>query len=335
MNEDCQQVLDAKDATSLFGTHEKRSKIIYRRLARAVHPDLAPDADKKTAEKAFIKLTEFWDKYNQANAPVDAPSKNVIKTKKHTYSVDGEITTPGIYARHAASYDAGYEKCQLLVTKDPKDADLTTAYVSALKKLANEVPENFRAFYPELVESFRYRTDANTDHVALTQKIPEGFSTFSKILEVYPAGIDGRDVAWIFKRMLTAVGNAHDIGIVHGAPTLDAFLVHPEFHGVILSDWQYSVTEGETMKAIPPLFKKDFPDYVFRKETVNYGLDIYLCAKMAQRLLRADAPRQFNAFFNVCLLDKPLEAKYLLKEFDGLLARLYGPPKFHPFTLTP
>lgn len=337
MNEDCRLVLEAKDAATLFGSHEKRSKIIYRRLARSVHPDLFPDAEKKTAEKAFIRLTELWDARSNkvATTAGKAPTKNTIKTKKHTYSVDGEIDVPGIYARHYASYDAGYEKCQLLVVCDPQDSDLAGNHVTALKKLNSDVPESFRAFYPELVESFRYRTESNTDHVAITQKIPEGFSTFSKILDVYPSGIDGRDVAWIFKRMLTAVGNAHDIGLVHGAPTMDAFLVHPEFHGVILSEWQYSVPSGEKMKALPPTFAGEYPAYVLNKEPATYALDIYLCAVTAQKLLRKDAPRQFNAFFNACKLSKPLEAKYLLKEFDGLLQRLYGPPQFHPFTLNP
>lgn len=335
MNDDFRLVLDAKDATALFGTHEKRSKIIYRRLARSVHPDLVSSADKKMAEKAFIRLTELWDAHVQKTTPPSAPRKNVIKTKKHTYDIGEEIKTPGIYSRYKATYDAGYEKCEVLVTRDPKDSDLTTAYVSAMKKIKNEAPDAYKAFYPEFVEFFRYRTDANTDHAALTQKIPDGFSPFSKILEVYPEGIGGRDVAWIFKRMLTAVGNAHDIGLIHGAPTLDAFLVHPEFHGVILADWQYSVNDGEAMKALPPEFKNDYPEYVFKKENVGYALDIYLCAKMAQKLLRADAPRQLNAFFNACLLTTPLEAKYLLGEFDDLLGRLYGPPKFNPFTLNP
>jgi len=337
MNEDCRLVLEAKDAAALFGSHEKRSKIIYRRLARSVHPDLFPDAEKKTAEKAFIKLTDLWNTHTKVATAGGTPAaaKNTIKTKKHSYSVDGEIDLPGIYARHYASYDAGYEKCQLLVVREPQDSDLAGRHIDALKKLNKDVPEAYRAFYPELLESFRYRTETNTDHIAFTQKIPEGFSTFARILEVYPEGISGRDVAWIFKRMLTAVGNAHDIGLVHGAPTLDAFLVHPEFHGVILSEWQYSVPTGETMKALPPEFASDYPTYVLDKEQVTYALDIYLCAVTAQKLLRKDAPRQFTAFFNACKLRKPLEAKHLLKEFDVLLQRLYGPPQFHAFTLNP
>lgn len=336
MLEDCLQVMEAKSASDLFGNHEKRSKIIYRRLARAVHPDLYPEKDKKTAEKAFVRLTELWEFYTKATtSPDSAPNANSIKTKKHNYDLGEQFRTHGIYAGYFATYDAGYEKCQLLVTKNPKDADLTNANISALKKLRSDVPEQFRGFYPELVESFRYRTPDNIDHASFTQKIPDGFSPFSKILEVYPDGIDGRDVAWIFKRMLTAVGNGHDVGLIHGAPTLDAFLIHPEMHGVILSDWQYSVEDGKQLVAVPPEYKEDYPQYVFDKKAATYNLDVYLCAKTAKRLLRKDSAPQFNAFFRACMLNKTLEAKYLLAEFDMLLERLYGKPSFHPFTLNP
>lgn len=336
MLEDCIHVLDAKTSHDLFGVQEKRSKIIYRRLARAVHPDLYPEADKKTAEKAFIRLTELWESHlNKTADPLSGgtASSNTIKTKRHNYSIGDKTEANGMYSRYHATYDAGFETCDILVTNNPADADLTSAHISALKKLASDVPEKFRGFYPELVESFRYRTPANTDHAALAVKVPEGFSPFSKILEVYPEGIDGRDVAWIFKRMLTAVGNAHDAGLIHGAPNLDSFLIHPELHGVILSDWQYSVEAGNPLKAVSENFKSDYPAYVFNKVNAGYSLDINLCAKTAKRLLRPDAPRQFNAFFRACELNKTLEAKYLLKEFDDLLERLYGKPAFHPFTL--
>lgn len=155
----------------------------------------------------------------------------------------------------------------------------------------------------------------------------------SKVLEVYPEGIHGRDVAWIFKRMLTALGNAHDLGLVHGAPTLDSFLIFPEQHGIILSEWQYSVESGQALKALQGEYQKDYPEKVFNKEAVDYRLDLQLAAKAAQRLLRKDAPRQFNIFFKACMTTKNFTAAELLREFDILLERLYGKPTFHPFTL--
>ncbi|MBC9706058.1 MAG: hypothetical protein H9W81_14000 [Enterococcus sp.] len=335
MIEDCEQVLKATTPSELFGTNEKRSKIIYRRLARAVHPDLYPDAEKKLASEAFVKLSEYWERYqNPRGNGSKAPKEGVIATSKHEYVLGNLFSEKGIYSRYEATCDAGHESVQVLITKEAVDNDLTTTYTEALKNL-DKVPERYRAFYPKLVESFRYRTSDNIDHSALVQQIPAGFVPMSRILEVYPQGIDGRDVAWIFKRVLTALGNAHDLSLVHGAATLDSFLILPEQHGIILSEWQYSVETGGVMKAIQGEYEKDYPETVFSKEPVDYRLDLQLAAKSAQRLLRPNAPRQFNAFFKACMSTKNFSAVELLREFDILLERLYGKPSFHPFTLNP
>lgn len=334
MIEDCEQVLKATTPSELFGTNEKRSKIIYRRLARAVHPDLYPEADKKLASEAFGKLTTYWELYlNPAKKSSKAPREGVIATGKHEYALGDMFSDKGIYSRYKATYDAGHENVQVLITKEAIDNDLTGQYVETLKKL-KDVPEDYRGFYPHFVESFRYRTPDNIDHATVVQKLPEGFVPMSRILEVYPEGIHGRDVAWIFKRILTALGNAHDIGLVHGAPTLDSFLIFPEEHGIILSEWQYSVPTGNPLAALQAEYRKDYPEKVFNKEAVDYRLDLLIAAKAAQRLLRKDAPRQFNIFFKACMTTKNFSSAELLREFDILLERLYGKPSFHPFTLT-
>lgn len=335
MIEDCEQVLKATTPNQLFGTNEKRSKIIYRRLARAVHPDLYPDADKKLASKAFVKLTEYWELHQKPSKKASkALREDVITTGKHEYILGDIFSDRGIYSRYTATYDAGHENVQVLITKEAIDNDLTAQYAQTLKKL-NDTPEAFRGFYPELVESFRYRTPDNVDHATIVQRLPEGFVPLSKVVEVYPQGIHGRDVAWIFKRILTALGNAHDLGLVHGAPTLDSFLILPEQHGIILSEWQYSVETGNPLKALQGEYKSDYPEKVFNKEAVDYHLDLQIAAKAAQRLLRKDAPRQFNIFFKACMTTKHLTCAQLLREFDLLLERLYGKPTFHPFTLNP
>lgn len=340
MIEDCERIIKTTSPQELFGTNEKRSKIVYRRLARAVHPDLYPDSEKKIASQAFVKLTEYWELYqNGAKTSTDhgkkAPKAGVMATGKHEYTLGDMFSDEGIYARYRASYDAGHQPVELFVTKDPTDNDLTGQYAEFLKLISSEVPEKYHAFYPGFVEKFRYRGSDNRDHTVLAQTIPSGFSPMTKILEVYPQGINGRDVAWMFKRMLTALGNAHDIGLVHGAATLNSFLIHPELHGLILSEWQYAVREGEVLTAIQAENQNDYPQSVFDKEPATVHLDIAMAAKAARKLLHKDAPRQLHIFFQACMTTKKFKAAELLREFDILLERLYGPPRFHEFTLNP
>ena len=334
---ECQQVLDAKTPEELFGKQEKRSKNIYRHFARHVHPDMfTTPEEKKDAERAFIRLGELWALYQEksGSATTSATAADTVKTKKHTYTLGNKVYSDDVFAHYEATYDAGHENARLLIVKSPKDADLGNNHASALKKLA-EVHEQFRDFFPDLIETFRYRQPGGTDHFAVSQKIPEGFVPFTRILEVYPKGIDARDLAWIFRRMLIAVGNAHDVGLIHGAPDLNAFYIKPDVHGIILSNWQYSVETGKALSAIPAAIHDDYPQSVFDKKPVDYTLDIRLIAKTAARLFGPDTPRQFTSFMNGCMTTKTPEARYLLGEFEEMLERLYGPPAFHKFTLEP
>lgn len=334
---DCHDILKANTAQELFGSVPKRANIVYRRLARQSHPDMFLDpAEKLIAGKAFAHLGELWEAYNNGAATTaNKTPLNTIKTKRHNYSIQERISVEGVFTRHAATYDDGHEKATLLFLKSPTEADLGQTHAVRIKELQDKVPEKFRYFYPEHVETFRHQDDKRVERLVVAQKAPEGFVPATKILEVYPEGIHGRDIAWIFKRMLVAVGNAHDQNIVHGAPTLAAFLIHPEHHGIILDRWEYSVETGKKMVSLP-LEKKDiYPQYVFDGKPVDHSLDINILADTIMSLLPDNAPVQFKAFFKVCKLQKTLSAARLLAEFEILLERLYGKPKFHPFTLEP
>jgi len=49
-------------------------------------------------------------------------------------------------------------------------------------------------------------------------------------------------------------------------------------------------------------------------------------------------PEPMRRFFRACLLEgavmRPGDAWALKDEFDGMLCRLYGPPTFHPLTMS-
>lgn len=337
---DLDLVLDAKDAQGLFGNNEKRARILYRRLARSVHPDMLDFSLQERANAAFTRLTELWEQWNAKSNPnasaANSASKKqaeTISTDRRTYTVTDRPQGDPFFSRMNATYDGDQEAVILIATK-PGNADLADRHVKSLNQLQKCVPEQFRGFYPKVLETFHYQSRSAT-HRGVVQSRFSGFTPFSKILEVYPSGINGRDVAWIFRRMLVAVGNAHDIGLVHGAVSMDALFVNPEEHGVILADWQYSVPVGESLRAVPQSLKADYPDEALAKKPVKHSLDISLCAKVADRLLESTGPRRMRNFFAVCMKNGNLQANVLLAEFDKLLLELYGEPTFHPFTLNP
>lgn len=328
-----EEILASSNGIDIFGKNEKRAKNMYRSLARMFHPDMYVEASEKAqAEKVFKKLSELWESYLKPT-PKHSAKKNTVKTAKREYHLGNKIDGDPFFTRFEGTYDDGHQKVNILITSNPGDTDLAENHISKVRQLQEEVPEEFRGFYPSIVEVFKHN-DGSVNRVGAVQTFHEGLAPFSEILTRYPNGISGRDVAWMFRRMLVAVGNAHEIGIVHGAVNLDSLYVHPEKHGVVLSDWQYSVNKGQKLKAVPPKFKSEYPEKFLKGEPVSELLDIIGCAQAASALLADGEPTRMKNFFRACnSLSPRIDASRLLAEFDALLKGVYGTPKFHPFTL--
>lgn len=338
MNDAIKTILNANTAQDLFGDIKPdAARPQYRKLMRSAHPDMFhSDTDKKQAEIAFGKLVNMWEVFvgkktaKKANLHTNRP--NTIKTRKHEY----DLSTPtedDVFQIFKATYDGGHKSAEIIIAKNSADKDLVDAYLFALNKISADTPDEYKKYFPTLIEKFNYKTASNETHPALAIEDWEGFYTLQEIMKAHPNGLDARNVAWIFRRMLVAIGNAHDIGLVHGAPNLNAFHINPKNHGVFLRAWQYSVGTGETLKAVPQNAKTYYPDYVFNKKPVNYNLDVWVAAKAAITLLGKTEFKPFRAFFNGCLLESVPEPAELLGEFDNVMDRAFGERKFVTFDM--
>lgn len=324
-------ILAAKTPEELFGdlTDKAQAAAIYRKLARRSHPDMFSDSrEKLKAEQAFIRLTELWESIGKT----PKPREDVITTKKHEYHLGNIVAKTEVFTIFNATYDAGYKNAEMFVTNNTNDTDLAAAYLNALKKVKNDVTEEYRPYFPKFIENIRYRQGSQDKIIIVSEKL-DGMYSLREVSEKYPNGIDAKDVAWMFRRALVALGNIHEVGLVHGAPNLDAIWIHPELHGLILNNWEYSVETGTPLKAIPQEFKDNYPETVFQKKPVDYKLDLMLVAKTMQRLLDSNSPKQINTFFKGCALASTPLAADLLYEFDQLIIRLWGERKFHNFSM--
>ncbi len=329
--EQLDKILTAKTAEELFGdlTNKTEITVVYRKLARNSHPDMFSDSrDKLKAQQAFIHLSNLWESIGK----VSKKHEDIIVTKKHEYHLGNILTKTEMFTIFNATYDAGYKNAELFVTNNPKDTDLAAAHIKALKKIKTDVNPEYLPYFPKIIENLRYRQGSVEKTIIAAEKL-DGMYSLREVTERYPEGINAKDVAWIFRRVLVALGNTHEIGLVHGSPNLDSLWIHPELHGLILNNWEYSVDIGDNLKALPQIFKTDYPESVFQKKPVDYKLDLMLAAKTMQKLLRPDAPKQINIFFKGCTLASTPLAADLLYEFDQLLTRLWGERKFHHFTM--
>ncbi|HEX2312370.1 MAG TPA: hypothetical protein VHJ17_01460 [Thermomonospora sp.] len=215
----------ARTPRDLFGADRAEAVRAYRHLARLVHPDATGG---RTAD-AFTRLTELWRAYAGA-------ASSTIATRRHAYGLGGEVVRGDLANLYTATYD-GTRQVVLKMPRDPRDGDLIEREAVALRQLPKDGDGRFLPYVPRLVETFRHR-DVETGVVRQVNAIArlDGFFSLAEIREAFPDGLDPRDAAWMWRRLLVALGFAHRAGVLHGAVLPEHVLVHPELHGLVLVD---------------------------------------------------------------------------------------------------
>jgi serine/threonine protein kinase len=197
-------------------------------------------------------------------------------------------------------------------------------------------------YFPRLQQPLNHQGYAG---VALSYA--EEYVSLAEIIRAYPQGIDFRDMVWMFKRMLVALGFAHSVGVIHGAVVPSHVLVHPTGHGGLLIDWSYGITDPkEHIKAMSVLNEDFYPPEVRRREPPKTSTDLFMAAKCVIALLggnvRTNAiphtvPEDIRDFLLPCLDEavrhRPHGAWDLHEQFDALLQKLVGKPTYRPFTV--
>ncbi|MDI2131546.1 molecular chaperone DnaJ [Yinghuangia seranimata] len=324
---------------------------MYRALARILHPDAVPEGRKAAAQAVFTRLSELWQRYQQTITGVTG-RQVVVTTRKRAYSVGGERARGDIGTLFKVSYAdaAGAEVRALLkMPRSVADNDLMEREATALERIAREGDRKYASYVPALVESFRHRDeDTGNERRANVIERVRGFRSLAEVREAYPDGLDARDVAWMWRRLLVALGYAHRAGVVHGAVVPDHVLIHPQQHGLVLVDWCYSTLLGrgaddaytaatEYVPAMLDRYAELYPPEVPAKQPPDPSTDIYMATKCMTYLLAPDAPKPVFRFARGCTLAaparRPHDAWRLLGELDELLGRLYGPRRFRPFTM--
>ncbi len=334
----------------------------YRRLARLLHPDAAP-ADRATeAEAGFTKLTQGWRRYREAAEGGLGLDDITLLTRERTYHVSrvGALTGGDIADLHPVRWREAIRGADgsrgptvggtapgtwrdgvLKLPRAPRDNDLLLAEATALRRIRGQGEQRYRAFVPELVESVRHR-DAATGVERRGNVLDRltGFHSLAEVRRAHPDGIDPRDAAWMWRRLLVALGNAHRAGVVHGAVVPEHVMIHPRAHGLVLVDWCYSVTfaEPRTAPHIPamvPHRKETYPPEVADRRPAVPATDVYMATRCMEYVTAGRLPRQLRSFARGCSLPaptrRPADAFALLGELDEALERCFGPRRFRPF----
>ncbi len=208
--------------------------------------------------------------------------------------------------------------------------------LNELLEAHHDEPFNDEPYLPWPVETFQFATRQVT---AFHWR--KGFYTAEAIRKRYPRGLDGRHIAWMFKRTLEALGHVHDLGWIHGAVLPPHLLFHADNHGLQLAGWTHAERLGSPLQFVPAKFKPWYPPECYQRRPATPATDIYLAAKSMAWLAGGDprskfipkrVPVEIRQTLLECLADspssRPRDAWILHEEFSELLEDVYGPPRF-------
>lgn len=348
-----EQLQRANRPEDLFGalpnltTRHDDAHALFKRFARLCHPDLYPDAaEKATAQAAMAQLTAFWVDA-QARIAADTYGKTpakpaIIKTKRSVYTITRALAGGDLANIYQATTESGAEVLVKL-GRHHSTNDLLEREEQAIDALKEATARSFALYFPHRIESFTTMVGAEARRANVFQWRP-GFVPLTEIVAQYPEGVDPRHGVWIFKRLLTALGYAHQQRLLHGAVLPTHVLVQPETHGLQLIDWAYSVPFGQRIRAISSGYRGWYPPEVLLKHpgpaaTQGPPTDILMAARCVAYVLGGaiedlpeSVPRPIRHFLDSCNLlapnRRPQDAWKLYDLFDGVAADVYGPPRY-------
>jgi serine/threonine protein kinase len=332
-------------------------KAAYRVWAKLTHVDLYRGAaEKKLAHEAFTRLQNWHaiaeDKIKSGKyGDRSAITKITVKTKTDVYIITERVASGDLCEIYSGTNQAK-EPVVLKVTRTPANNDMTTNESQQLRYLWTDAPSRkLKAMLHvhKLLDTFELAQDKTKKRVNVFRRL-DGYCTLQDVIDQYPEGLDPRDAAWMWNRMLTALLVTHQSGVVHGAVLPKHFMIcpsTPSAHDGILIDWCYSTKQGSSLKAICPEEKFFYPPEVFAKKPAMPSLDIYMAALCMINLLGGQilkdravipdsVPRPIKGLLKACLLSAAHRYKdvwEVFEEFEKALKQLYGPRKFRPFTM--
>lgn len=242
------------------------------------------------------------------------------------------------------------------IARDPRVNDLIENEARFLRRLhAAADAERFNAFLPAIEESFRFgegasaRRQANILRMHPEIRSPDELYSLAEIKAQYPGGLDPRDVAWVWRRLLSVIGHVHAHDIVHTQVLPMHVLVEPRDHKLVLIDW--CCAQSLVEKRAPTIISGGYRPWYNRAggatESATRGLDIDFAARCMIDLMGGDPITEtfpanldpaLQRYFQRCLAatsPASTDAFRLLADFDHLIETLWGPRKYRPLELAP
>jgi serine/threonine protein kinase len=253
------------------------------------------------------------------------------------------------------------------VARDGRTNDLLVNEVATLRRLRSADPGNrYTPFLPAVEATFALAADDGpaapgqpppmARQATVFRMHPEIRSAADELYSLdevrlsHPDGLDPRHVAWIWRRVLTILGFAHQQGVIHGAVLPPHILVEPREHKLVLVDWCCAVPADGT-KPLREIAGDRFARW-YKRESASRNpprpaIDVALAARSMIFLMGGDplagtlpagVDPALERYYSRCMNAGPNarpDPWRLLDDFDKLIAALWGRRRFVPLPLPP
>jgi serine/threonine protein kinase len=274
--------------------------------------------------------------------PPDASSEPVTLR----YS-DGTVTA---HDRFALGDLCNLYRCEIGTGKTPGVFKIARSHVAGkhisreaqtLRRLRlADVATRFAPFLPQLDGALNYQhtplEPARAANVLsyFEAVTPDELYSLEEVRAAYPSGIDARDMAWIWRRVLTILGFVHSLHLAHGAVTPDHVLIEPVGHKLILIGWSAAAPFG----MLPHLAPMRWRDWTASPDTCQLRIcsaasDLG-CAARTMSYLLGD-PVEPAIMRHLQRAGESSDALRLLADFDAMIEVLWGPKRFREFKMPP
>lgn len=278
------------------------------------------------------------------NLPTNLPDTDcaieaAIRTRRHAYAVH-DLLAEGDSSNLYLGEGEGGERVVIKLARDPADNDLLANEALTLKQML--APEEFASaaqpYFPQLLESFGYQATPERPRHGNVFLHVSRLVSLEQVRGFYLEGVAPKDMAWVFRRLLMAIGFAHAQGFVHGAVLPSHVLIQPEEHGLVLVDWKYATHGGRPVEAISASYRDWYPPEVLNGGRVSPATDIFMAARCMEHLMgEYDVPYELSEFLLRCRSEsqrrRPRNAWDLKEELDELLEAMWGPREFRPLPM--
>jgi hypothetical protein len=279
-----------------------------------------------------------------------------VRNGTGVYRVMERIAVGSICSLYRCRFEAeGHEvEGVFKIARDARGNPKVEQEAAVLRKLhAADSAGRFAPFLPQVRASFVHGDDSSAQprrvnvlrgHAEIQS--PDSLYSLEEVERQYPGGLDGRDAAWIWRRILSVLGFTHQQGVIHRAVIPEHVLIDPRDHKVMLIDWCWAEEFGHP-NARGRSGKAWHARVAGQHEVATAALDVALGARSIIELMGGDAEAAecpasvepaLARYFQRCAHSSAAmapQAWTLLGEFDHLIETLWGERTFRVFSMPP